>query len=69
MDCQIANQPLGPGSFPFRQKTESPLYRAEDGQHAKKYLLTVDCGPPTNAEHDKCNEHNYFVDSDYCSSC
>ena len=36
---QITYEPLCPGTFPFGQKTECPLYRPEDGQHPQQDLL------------------------------
>ena len=45
---QITYEPLCPGTFPFGQKTECPLYRSEDGQHPQQDLLAVDGRPLAN---------------------
>lgn len=62
MHCQIPCQPLRPRAFPFRKQAESPLYRAENGQHTKQDLLTVDSRPLANVckiRENKSNENLY----------
>ena len=45
MHRQIPREPLRPRTFPFGQERERPLYRAEDGEHSQKNLLTIDGRP------------------------
>ena len=60
---EISGNPFCPGSFPFRQNTESPLNRSEYREHAQQNLLAEDGTPPAYSEDDHGEEHNYFVQS------
>ena len=61
MHRQIPREPLRPRTFPFGQERERPLYRAEDGEHSQKNLLTIDGSPPTDSEYYKGYQHDDFV--------
>ena len=63
MHRQIPCHPFGPGTFPFGQQRECPLYRSEYRQHTQQDLLTVYGRPLANAmkiKENKNKEMNYI---------
>lgn len=60
MHRQIPCHPFGPGTFPFGQQRECPLYRSEYRQHTQQDLLTV-YGRPLFTKYIQLNSVLYLI--------